>query len=52
MELSLKQHIMITFINRNGNIIFPGGNDTIEVGDTVMIVTTHTGFNDVTDILA
>ncbi len=50
-DLHLKQHIMITFINRNGNIIFPGGNDTIEPGDTVMIVTTHTGFNDISDIL-
>ena len=52
MDLNLKQNLMITFINRNGNIIFPGGSDTIEVGDTVMIVTTHTGFNDITDILA
>ena len=26
--------------------------DTIEVGDTVMVVTTHSGFNDILDILA
>ncbi len=50
-DLRLKEHIMITFISRNGKIIFPGGNDTIEVGDNVMIVTTHTGFNDISDIL-
>ncbi len=50
-DLSLKEHIMITFISRNGNIIFPGGMDTIEVGDNVMIVTTHSGFNDISDIL-
>ena len=52
MDLNLKDHLMIPFINRNGNIIIPGGGDTIEVGDTVMIVTTHTGFNDISDILA
>ena len=51
-ELKLRDHLMVSFINRNGRIIFPSGNDTIEVGDTVMIVTTHTGFNDVVDILA
>ena len=50
-ELKLKDNLMITFINRNGRIIFPMGNDTIEVGDSVMVVTTHTGFNDLTDIL-
>ena len=43
---------MVSFINRNGRIIFPTGEDTIEVGDTVMIVTTHTGFSDIVDILA
>lgn len=52
MDLKIKEDLMISFINRNGNIIFPRGGDTIEVGDTVMIVTTHTGFNDITDILA
>ncbi len=51
-DLKLKHDLLIAFINRGGEIIFPGGSDTIEVGDTVMIVTTHTGFNDVQDILA
>ncbi|MCR4868771.1 trk system potassium uptake protein TrkA [Lachnospiraceae bacterium C10] len=51
-DLTLRHHLMVSFINRNGRIIFPSGNDTIEVGDTVMVVTTHTGFNDVVDILA
>lgn len=50
-QLRLKENLMITFINRNGRFIFPSGNDTIEVGDTVMVVTTHTGFKDVVDIL-
>ena len=51
MELSLKKNLLITFINRNGSIIIPSGQDSIKVGDTVMIVTTHTGFNDILDIL-
>lgn len=51
MELSLKRQLLIAFINRNGSIIIPSGQDCIMPGDTVMIVTTHTGFNDITDIL-
>ncbi|MBQ5673969.1 MAG: hypothetical protein IIV45_02615, partial [Lachnospiraceae bacterium] len=41
--------------NKKGNeeaIIIPSGRDCIKVGDTVMIVTTHTGFNDILDILS
>ena len=51
-ELSLKENLLIAFINRNGSIIIPSGRDCIKVGDTVMIVTTHTGFNDILDILS
>ena len=51
-DLSLKSGLLIAFINRNGEILIPAGSDTIEVGDTVMLVTTHTGFNDIRDILA
>lgn len=51
MELKLKKNLLIAFINRNNDIIIPSGHDAIEVGDTVMIVTTHTGFNDLQDIL-
>ncbi len=50
-DLSLKKNLLISFINRDGKIIIPSGQDSIEVGDTVMIVTTHTGFNDLMDIL-
>lgn len=51
MDLQLKSDLLIAFINRNGRFIFPKGQDVIKVGDTVMLVTTHTGFNDITDIL-
>lgn len=48
----MKKDVLIAFINRNGKILIPSGNDSIEAGDTVMLVTTHTGFNDIQDILA
>ncbi|MBR1634833.1 MAG: Trk system potassium transporter TrkA [Lachnospiraceae bacterium] len=51
-ELRLKPDLIITFINRHGKVLFPLGNDTIEVGDSVMVVTTHKGFSDILDILA
>ena len=38
-------------INRYGRIITPGGKDAIEIGDTVIIVTTNTGLKDLKDIL-
>lgn len=50
-ELALKNSLLIACINRNGRIIIPGGNDWIQTGDTVIIVTTHTGFYDIQDIL-
>lgn len=51
MELSLKSKLLIACINRHGKIIIPRGNDVITEGDRVIVVTTHTGFNDVKDIL-
>jgi trk system potassium uptake protein TrkA len=50
-ELKLKNNTLISFINRHGKIIIPNGQDCIKAGDTVMIVTTHFGFVDITDIL-
>ncbi|SDI19304.1 trk system potassium uptake protein TrkA [Pseudobutyrivibrio sp. 49] len=49
--LQFKDNVLIAFINRNGKIIIPSGSDTIEVGDTVMVVTTHTGFATILDTL-
>ena len=37
---------------RKGKTIIPKGQDMIKVGDSVTIVTTHTGFRDIQDILA
>ncbi len=51
MELDLKTNLLVACINRKGKIIIPRGNDTIQPGDTVVIITAHTGFKDVRDIL-
>lgn len=50
-ELNLKENILICCINHKGKIITPRGQDRICVGDTVIIVTTNTGLNDISDIL-
>ncbi len=50
-KLNLKKNILIACINRNGSIIIPRGRDVIQKGDTVVIVTTHRGFEDISDIL-
>ncbi|MBE5905905.1 MAG: Trk system potassium transporter TrkA [Lachnospiraceae bacterium] len=50
-DLNIKQNVLVSFINHNGQIIIPSGHDMIHAGDTVMLVTTHTGFTDITDML-
>ncbi len=52
MDLQLKKDLLVSFISRKGRVFIPTGQDTIQVGDEVMIVTTHTGFKDISDILA
>jgi len=39
-KLPIKKNIILACINRNDHIIFPRGGDTIEEGDTVIVVTT------------
>ncbi len=50
-ELRLKDNLLIACINRKGIIITPGGQDSIMLGDTVVVVTTARGFHDLKDIL-
>lgn len=50
-DLKLKKDVLISFINHNGHIIIPTGDDEIEDGDTVMIVTKNTGFTGIDDIV-
>lgn len=51
MELSLKSDILICCIIRNDKVIIPGGRDTIEKGDSVIIVTLRKALGDIRDIL-
>ena len=51
MQLKLKDHMLVACINRGGKIIFPRGQDAMQPGDRVIVVTTHLGLGDVSDIL-
>lgn len=50
-DLKLKDNILIACINRGSQIIIPRGKDMLLKGDTVIIVTTNTGYNDIADVL-
>lgn len=51
-DIKLKNNLLIATINRNGRIFIPTGTDSIHLGDTVIVVTTHSGFSVIEDILA
>ena len=51
-NLALKSDLLVSCIYRDGKVRIPNGFDEIRVGDTIMVVTTHTGFSDIQDILA
>ena len=51
-DLRLKDSLLVCAIYREGRVRIPNGQDSIQVGDTIMVVTTHTGFSDIRDILA
>ena len=48
----LKPNLIVACVNRKGKIFTPTGQDTMESGDAVIIVTTNVGFKDLKDILA
>ena len=50
-DLEIRKNTLICCINRQGKIIRPGGNDRIEPGDSVVVVTTERGLNSIDDIL-
>ena len=51
MSLNLKPNLLICAINRKGQILTPRGQNMIKVDDTVIVVTTNRGLNDIRDIL-
>ncbi len=51
MNLPIKKNILVCCINRHNRIIIPGGQDTIQPGDSVVVVLTNERLRDITDIL-
>jgi trk system potassium uptake protein TrkA len=51
-ELPLQQDILLACITRSGKVILPRGDDRLEAGDSVIVVTTQKGLNDINGILA
>ncbi len=49
-NLKIKKNCLVACIIRNDEVIIPDGNSTIEIGDNVMVVTTHKNFDDLSDI--
>lgn len=49
-DLRLKKNCLIACIIRNNEVIIPDGNDCIRQNDSVVVVTTHKNFDDLSDI--
>lgn len=50
-KLNIKKNVLIACINRNGQVIIPRGYDVIKQCDTVIVVTTESAFDNISDIL-
>ena len=50
-SMKTKKNVLVACINRRGRIIIPGGQDSFRAGDSVIVVTTHTGLENIEDIL-
>ena len=49
-DLSLKKNCLIACIIRGEQVIIPNGSSTIEIGDNVVVVTTHKNFDDLAEV--
>ena len=50
-DLKLKSNHLVACIVRNRRTIIPGGNDTLEVGDSVIVISMGQGLEDLQDIM-
>lgn len=50
-ELGIKKNCLIACIIRGTNVIIPDGNTCIQLGDNVIVVTTHKNFDDLNDVV-
>ena len=51
MDLNIRKGTLVACITRNGTTFTPGGKDCIQLGDTVIVVTTHMGISKIEQIL-
>ena len=49
-ELKLRSGILIASIVRGNDLIIPRGDDCLKQGDSVVVITTNTGFHDLSNI--
>ncbi|WP_066717642.1 Trk system potassium transporter TrkA [Clostridium sp. Marseille-P299] len=49
-NLSIKQNILIACIGRKGKIIIPSGDDSIHIGDSVVVITKERRIQDIAEI--
>ena len=49
--MKLKENLLLCGIVRGKKLITPSGKDTIELNDTVIVVTTHKCLRGISDIL-
>ncbi|NLB09110.1 MAG: Trk system potassium transporter TrkA, partial [Clostridiales bacterium] len=50
-EMRIKRGLLLLCLMRQNEIIFPGGNDCLQPGDSAVVVTTEPNFQDIKDIL-
>lgn len=50
-QLPIKKNMIIAYIIRDGEALFPGGEDSIKEGDKVIVITTRDSLSDIDDIL-
>lgn len=51
-DMKTRPNLLVAAISRQGKVIIPGGQDSFEVGDSVIVVTTVTGLQDIHEILS
>ena len=49
-ELKIKENCLIGCIIRHNEVIIPDGNSEIQLGDNIIVVTTHKNFDDLADV--
>ena len=50
-NLTMRQNTLVAVIVRRNKVIVPSGNDTIEAGDNVLIITRESGVSDLNEVI-